>query len=365
MMENNLFDYATKELSQDAFLCWCLNWYNYPNAPLFPMAAELFRLMGENELVAGNKVFIRQQLKNIDILVVIPEHNHVIVIEDKITSSEHDEQITRYRQQIQNFSQEERQSLELEQLPSIRTVYFKTGFHYDCDKDTDVDSRINALSLLAILERYKGISEEILDAYCDHLHRLIAWYKEYGEYKVSVLSDNFGDWNISRHSIAQHNFMRDMLRERFPKSLWEREKESYKIRIGTNVGGRPWTELTFMEQPYPESEDKYYLFWRVDTDKKGPYISLRFYEWFDKKNDEKKSRHVRTYEILRKKAQDFVLSHSEIELDWNNISGGYTGNYYETTILSICLRESLKKWEQMAETVKQQVLSITECFLAE
>lgn len=26
MEGNNMFKYATKELSQDAFICWCINW---------------------------------------------------------------------------------------------------------------------------------------------------------------------------------------------------------------------------------------------------------------------------------------------------------------------------------------------------
>ena len=29
-MENNIFKFATKELSQDAFLCWLINWINLP-----------------------------------------------------------------------------------------------------------------------------------------------------------------------------------------------------------------------------------------------------------------------------------------------------------------------------------------------
>ena len=27
--ENKLFKFATKELSQDAFISWCINWINY------------------------------------------------------------------------------------------------------------------------------------------------------------------------------------------------------------------------------------------------------------------------------------------------------------------------------------------------
>lgn len=41
-MKNNLFSFATSELSQDAFICWCLNWINYPNEELYPMAKEIF-----------------------------------------------------------------------------------------------------------------------------------------------------------------------------------------------------------------------------------------------------------------------------------------------------------------------------------
>lgn len=30
VVENNIFSFATNELSQDAFICWCLNWINMP-----------------------------------------------------------------------------------------------------------------------------------------------------------------------------------------------------------------------------------------------------------------------------------------------------------------------------------------------
>lgn len=29
-MENNIFKFSTKELSQDAFLAWLINWINIP-----------------------------------------------------------------------------------------------------------------------------------------------------------------------------------------------------------------------------------------------------------------------------------------------------------------------------------------------
>lgn len=27
-MKNSIFEFATGELSQDAFICWCANWFN-------------------------------------------------------------------------------------------------------------------------------------------------------------------------------------------------------------------------------------------------------------------------------------------------------------------------------------------------
>lgn len=39
--ENNLFKYATKELSQDAFICWAINWINYPENKLYELGKDM------------------------------------------------------------------------------------------------------------------------------------------------------------------------------------------------------------------------------------------------------------------------------------------------------------------------------------
>ena len=41
MERNNMFKYATKELSQDAFICWCINWINYPNDKLHNLGKDM------------------------------------------------------------------------------------------------------------------------------------------------------------------------------------------------------------------------------------------------------------------------------------------------------------------------------------
>ena len=39
--ENKLFKYATKELSQDAFICWCINWINYKDHKLYDLGKDM------------------------------------------------------------------------------------------------------------------------------------------------------------------------------------------------------------------------------------------------------------------------------------------------------------------------------------
>nr|WP_310788039.1 hypothetical protein [Fusobacterium nucleatum] len=63
-MKNNLFTFATSELSQDAFICWCLNWINYPNEILYPMAKDIFsNLLKEEKNLENKEIEIRKQYK--------------------------------------------------------------------------------------------------------------------------------------------------------------------------------------------------------------------------------------------------------------------------------------------------------------
>ena len=95
---NNLFDYATSELSQDAVICWCLNWLNEPASNLYPLAVDLLKKMGEVTVESGQKLQTIQQFYKTDILICLTGKNRVILVEDKTDSSEHGEQIRRYRE---------------------------------------------------------------------------------------------------------------------------------------------------------------------------------------------------------------------------------------------------------------------------
>ena len=103
IVENNIFSFATNELSQDAFICWCLNWINMPvrddNESGRQFGARfLSRLLNEAYDVSGvNQIYIFRQLLNIDVLVLVPELQVALIIEDKTSSQEHGNQINRYK----------------------------------------------------------------------------------------------------------------------------------------------------------------------------------------------------------------------------------------------------------------------------
>ena len=81
-MKNNLFSFATSELSQDAFICWCLNWINYPNEELYSMAKDIFL----NLLKEANKLIIGAPMINFNIPVTLKNFIDHIAIANKTFS---------------------------------------------------------------------------------------------------------------------------------------------------------------------------------------------------------------------------------------------------------------------------------------
>lgn len=106
----NLFNFATKELSQDAFLCWLFANYNCEQKEVRDFSRHLLAWFITDNLSQDNiknitNVKIKTQFKNIDIVIECKyeNDNYIIVIEDKISSNAHDQQLVRYKNTISNF----------------------------------------------------------------------------------------------------------------------------------------------------------------------------------------------------------------------------------------------------------------------
>lgn len=103
----NIFNYATSELSQDAFICWLLQWASSEFKDIDPKLNEcsikfieaLFLRAAKTKPEHIASIEIKKQIENIDVLVIIKEAGgdiHAIIIEDKTDTKHHSKQLERY-----------------------------------------------------------------------------------------------------------------------------------------------------------------------------------------------------------------------------------------------------------------------------
>lgn len=124
-MYNNLFFYATKELSQDAFICWLLSFAVKDcnkDQTLKKCAQDFLRMftgISESEDIYLSEPPLRQY-KHIDILLTVNDR-YKVIIEDKTDTSEHGDQLKTYWHTVR------------EDFPDcgIFGIYFKTGYQSD------------------------------------------------------------------------------------------------------------------------------------------------------------------------------------------------------------------------------------------
>lgn len=99
-MKPNIFHYATSELSQDAIFLWLINWakpeYKTINGGMHNLGCDFVRLLIKNKEIAITSIQTRKQEKNMDITVDI-NNSIYLVVEDKVGSGTHGDQLSRYR----------------------------------------------------------------------------------------------------------------------------------------------------------------------------------------------------------------------------------------------------------------------------
>ena len=268
IVENNIFNFATNELSQDAFICWCLNWINMPvrddNASGCQFGARfLSRLLNEAYDVSGvNQIYIFRQLLNIDVLVLVPELQVALIIEDKTSSQEHGNQINRYKyllsktfesnqyngldiyQHLSDDKKEQQQKrdetacwgavnsirwalrdepgeLDLSKY-TIHTAYLKTDWFNDDDwntvweleKDPKVNTYVDGPEFLSLLLSCREWNNPILMSFVDYLSSKIRATIEHScfwEHYKDI--DGHIRFNIQDTAIAQRRFLQTVFNQ--------------------------------------------------------------------------------------------------------------------------------------------------------
>ena len=206
MERNNIFNFATSELSQDAFICWLCNWVNFDDNDLSEDEKKLKELAIDfiekmlGEKLGDRKVNIKRQYQKIDVLLEIQnktefitkenEKNPVIdiyvIIEDKVGTSLHSDQQKTYRNLIFEKNKEDNGN-----KAEIKVVYYKI---YDEDnmerlKENGVNVILGRENILELLKEYKDkINNSIFENYHNYLSNIETDVNSYEK-------KNLEDWN--------------------------------------------------------------------------------------------------------------------------------------------------------------------------
>ena len=188
MLENtklekpNLFDFATKELSQDAMICWLIRWADDRLADtdreLHACGREfvqaLLREHGIESLLGRVETTTIQQDKSIDVLARVGP-DYVLLIEDKTGTKDHGGQLKRYYEAVTKGHTK----LGSVNPENVFPIYLKTG-NQSRAKDRRIEGAtegyhrpyrvFNRTEFLAVLNTYGGDHHALLD-YRDYLSR--------------------------------------------------------------------------------------------------------------------------------------------------------------------------------------------------
>ena len=347
MERNNIFNFATSELSQDAFICWCLNWLNYKDSELRDLAVDLLKAFGEESISDNQEIIIKRQFKKVDISVVLKELNRVYIIEDKINSSERKKQLEEYETKINELNENEKKDLGIDKNleVEVKTVYFKTGFHFSSDKNVKANKIITGKIFKEILKKYRNKSE-ILDSYYEYLVEKLRTQENEKNY-LECKAESHGDWNIVKSNIAQYCFFKEIFSEERIVSF--RNKGNGSAVSQYNLLGK--------RLPIFETSERYLIFWRMDnTKKEGPYLRLNFYHKYDKENESLKYTRKEKYEVVYKKIYKVIKEHKSELTKINNIEENckYKDDY-EIPILHINLKEYIKAGKDEMDKLMDEV----------
>lgn len=319
-VKHNLFAFATSELSQDAFFCWALDCLNRDeDSPLYGFGRSFCALLlgrKNDDLPKIKGVVIRRQFKHVDVLALVVYSNRTtidaLVIEDKVNTSEHDDQIQTYLTELDNvlgsLSKEDGRNKDIEEdlkkivrneytLKACRFKYFvayvKTGFFSDADWGTVKRERklsekvipalaVSAKDLVKVVDTYVHDSE-IVSMYSAYLHE--EFLDKANLYERALTEGTDLETLLKTTEVVPYYFLRILFDGEtalgISHRMWEPRTGgdgSRVINSGHNIGGGRWSHIKFWRRPFERGDETHpCLFWRIDIDGNGLYLALRYY----------------------------------------------------------------------------------------
>lgn len=202
MEENNIFTYATSELSQDAILFYMLNFAN-DDSKKGQFAREFLKIFECDKINESNysefEIYSYKQFKKIDVLLLFVNKRNkndsfLLIIEDKVNSEESKEnQLTSYvnelRKKIKYIPVEDINSKKIYNRDEILTdiqivpVYFKTGIMTtEEENNLNVNKIIRLENIYDIIKKYKDVDDFIINQWIEKTIKIRNLYKNLQEH---------------------------------------------------------------------------------------------------------------------------------------------------------------------------------------
>jgi hypothetical protein len=172
-MKPNIFEISTKELSQDGFFTWLLQWADPSNAKyndkLNKCANAFVKLLLKNNIhedIEIKKVEAGRQWEKIDIWVNIND-KYLIIIEDKTSTGEHSYQLERYKATAIDWCKENNYEQPI-------CIYLKTGSEAQSSLNTIAERGYSIISRSDLLDIFKSfkIDNDIYNDFIERIKRL-------------------------------------------------------------------------------------------------------------------------------------------------------------------------------------------------
>ena len=183
MQKPNIFAIATKELSQDAFITWLIQWadqqYSENEDGLYKIGQSFVSFLLSKKIDVTNleiqKVEAGRQWDNIDIWAEVNER-FFIIIEDKTETSEHDNQLDRYSKQVSDLYGSSREIVPIYLKTGLEDIYIGKGIQ---EKGWSYCDRNDLLSFLSSHET----TNDIYNDFVSHLKQKDAESKSFVQYR--------------------------------------------------------------------------------------------------------------------------------------------------------------------------------------
>ena len=190
----NFYQFATKELAQDATLAYILAWaqpeYLKTHPGLHNLGAEMLRSIihtriAKKDIPNLTSVDVGTQVNRVDVLIRVNDENEngiVVLIEDKLGSNEHSNQIERYFETASEYYPNR----------TIIPIYIKTGNVSElCLPSKEKCGRFLRSEILSVLARFANTGDTIVDNFRTHLQEIENETNNFKKLKISKWNDEW------------------------------------------------------------------------------------------------------------------------------------------------------------------------------